>query len=108
MSFVVHSRHSTSLQIASLDCELLTRGDSRRVTRERFPAPNPPCSYGPSYLAQLPRISYYVRLTAPYSLSCCTAKQFDVGQFADNLAMNDLCTAPEVLKSWHEQAKPGQ
>ena len=56
MSFVVHSRHSTSLQIASLDCELLTRGDSRRVTRERFPAPNPPCSYDPSYIAQLPRI----------------------------------------------------
>jgi hypothetical protein len=53
MRFVVCSRHSTSVQIASVDCELLTRGDSRRVTRERFPAPNLPCSYGSRYLAQL-------------------------------------------------------
>jgi hypothetical protein len=68
MSVVVHSRHSTSLQIASLDCELLTRGDSQRVTRERFLAPNPPCSYDPSYLAQLPRISYYVKLNPSYCI----------------------------------------
>jgi hypothetical protein len=66
MSFVVHSRHSTSLQIASLDCELLTRGDSRRVTRERFPAPNLPCSYGSSYLAYLPIIDIIGE-------SCCAA-----------------------------------
>jgi hypothetical protein len=44
----------------------------------------------------------------PCSLSCCTAQQFDVSQFADNLTMNDVCTAPEVFKSWHEQAKPRQ
>ena len=61
MSFVVYSRHSTSVQIASVDCELLTRGDSRRVTRERFPALNLLCSYGSSYLAYLPIMSYYVR-----------------------------------------------
>ena len=43
--FVVYSRHSTSVQIASVDCELPTRGDSRRVTRERFPAPSEGCAF---------------------------------------------------------------
>jgi hypothetical protein len=40
-----------------------------------------------------------------HSLSCCTAQQFDVGQFADNLTTNDLYTAPEGFKSWHETGK---
>jgi hypothetical protein len=66
MSFVVYSRHSTSVQIASVDCELLTRGDSRRVTHERFPVPNLPCSYGSSYLAYLPIIDIIGE-------SCCAA-----------------------------------
>jgi hypothetical protein len=41
MRFVDYSRHSTSVQIASLDCELLTRGDSRAHDSRALPCPQP-------------------------------------------------------------------
>jgi hypothetical protein len=66
---------------------------SRRLLERRFTQPEPT-----SGRASLHRYYYHVVLHSN-SMSA---------NFADNLTMNDVCTAPEVFTSWHEQAKPGQ
>jgi hypothetical protein len=93
MSFVVYSRHSTSVRFASVDCELLTRGDSRRVTRERFPAPNLPCSYGSSYLAHLPIISWLGTLRVNLLGARNSAFQNLVAEVPPPSSQNSLATA---------------